>query len=175
MSKKGSNPFVWGIILIVIGILFTMRSLWDINFPVFRVALSLFLIGLGVIMVMGRFGLRRGENSTILSDSQLSYSPSESNYGCILGKLELDLTTVDPTVQKEIEIMCTLGEIRINVSKDTRLMIKSNTTLGETRFPNNTEYNFGTGTYESPDLDSGQPYLMLKCRNVLGNMKIYTV
>jgi len=175
MSKRISSPAFWGTLLIIIGIIFVLRNLFDIHFPVFRVLISLFLIGIGIVLIMGRFGFRRGENSTIFSESRLSYNPSEKSYGCIMGKLDLDLTTVDPSAQKEIEVICTMGEVNINVSKDVRLVIKSNTTLGETRFPDSKEYNFGEGSYESPNIESGQPYLLLKVRVILGNLKVYTV
>lgn len=175
MSKNVHNPVLWGLVLIVIGVLFSLRSIWDIHFPVFRVLIALALIIIGIRLVMGRFGFRRGENSTIFSESRLSYNPSENSYGCIFGQLDLDLTTVDPSVQKEIEVFCTFGQVRINVSKDSRLLIKSSTTFGETKLPDNREYNFGPGTYESPDLSSGQSCLQLNTKVIFGSLKVYTI
>ncbi len=174
MSKRISSPALWGSLLVIFGIILILRNLLDIHFPVFKILIALVLIGIGIVLIMGRFGFRRGENSTIFSESKLSYNPSENSYGCFFGKLDLDLTTVDPAIQKEIELLCTFGEVNVNISKDSRLVIESNTTFGETKIPDNREYNFGSGKYQSPNYSPDQPYLLLKTRCVFGSLKIYT-
>ncbi len=174
MSKQARNTALWGLVLIIVGILFILRTFWGIHFPVFRVVISLILIGIGIVLIMGRFGFRRGDNSTVFSESRISYNPSEKSYGCIFGKLSLDLTTIDPNVKKEIEVFCTFGEVIINVGKDAKLMIESSTTFGETKIPGK-EYNFGSGKYQSPNYSPDEPYLLLKTKVVFGSMKVYTV
>jgi len=175
MSKRFNNPVFWGILLIVLGILFSLRSLWGIHIPVFRIIIALFLIRLGIVLVMGRFGFRRGDNFTIFSELKIIYNPAEKSYGCIFGKLDLDLTTIDPSLQKEIDVLCTFGEVNINVSKDAKLMIVSNTLFGETKIPDNREYNFGSGKYQSVNFSPDHPYLLLKTKCVFGSVKVYDV
>lgn len=174
MSKNSYNAAFWGIILIVLGIIFSLKTFWNINVPVFRIIISLILIGLGVVLILGRFGFRRGDNSTIFSESRIPYNPSEKSYGCIFGKLDLDLTTVDPGVNKEIEVFCTFGEVNVNIRRDSKFVIESNTSFGETRIPDK-EYNFGFGKYQSPGFSPDEPHLLLKTRVVFGSLKIYEV
>lgn len=174
MSKQARNTALWGLVLIIVGLLFILRTLWGIHFPIFRVLISLVLIGLGIVLIMGRFGFRRGDNSTIFSESKIAYNPSENSYGCVFGKLDLDLTTVDPNAQKEIEVFCTFGEVNLNLNKDAKFLIQSKTSFGETKIPDK-EYNFGSGQYQSPNYSPDQPYLLLKTKVVFGSLKVYEV
>ena len=174
MNKQARNTAIWGLVLIIIGLLFFLRTLWGIHFPIFRVIISLLLIGIGIVLIMGRFGFRRGDNYTIFSESRISYNPSEKSYGCIFGKLDLDLTTVDPNKQKEIEVLCTFGEVNVNIRKDVGFLIESNTTFGETKIPDK-EYNFGSGRYQSPDYSPEKPYLLIKTKVVFGSLKVHLI
>jgi predicted membrane protein len=174
MKKSANHSLFWGIILILLGILFTLNTFWDISIPVFRIVFSLFLIGLGLVLILGRFGFRRGDNSTIFSESRISYNPSEKSYGCIFGKLDLDLTTIDPNSNNEIEIFCNFGEVNVNISKDAGFMLETSTVFGETKIPEK-EYNFGTGKYQSSNYSPDQPYLLLKTRVVFGTLRVHLV
>ena len=58
----GAGVF-WGALLIVIGLTLIIRFVFNVDFPVFRVILALFIIYIGLRILIGGFGLFRFETS----------------------------------------------------------------------------------------------------------------
>lgn len=167
----------WGILLIIIGLLLVIKYIFNIHLPIGRIVLALLFIYLGVRLLMGHQGgnhynFTNTANSAVFSEQTFNYSPSLNTYSCAFGSCMLNLTDINLTENKVIDVSVVFGEFRVKVKKDANLKIHSSTAFGSTLAPDNSSYGFGQRIYNSPGFNKELPYLTIKTNVAFGSIKI---
>lgn len=167
----------WGVLLILIGILFLIKHVFNIQFPVGRVIIAFLFIYIGIRMLIGyNFLSFRGNmgDAAAFSNSTFNYSPDRNNYSCVFGNYRLDLSDINITENKTIEISAVFSEFKVRVNKDSNLEIISSTAFGYTSLPNGNSNAFGELRYSSPGYNPTQPHLTIKTNVAFGELKFST-
>ena len=174
MKTMCNSGLLWGLLLIVIGVLLIIKYVFNIQLPVFRILIAVFLIYLGVKILLGRSCCSvTHRNSAVFSESHFQYSKDQQQYGSVFGSGFLDLTNIDSTENKTIEISAVFSAFKVKIKKETNLEIIANSAFGNINMPNNNQTNFGTYNYRSENFNPNSPKLTVKASAVFGSMKFF--
>ncbi|MCF8304565.1 MAG: cell wall-active antibiotics response protein [Bacteroidales bacterium] len=177
MRNVFSSGLFWGLLLIVLGLLFFADSYWYFDINVFKVFVGIALVILG-IWIMNSFkgsGYHKGESesSTIFSDADMQYVPGQQKYSVVFGSSTLDLSGINPQTDKMVELSCVFGEFHIKLNPETNFEIVSNAAFGSIRMPNHTKSpGVGSSSFNSPALDRSKAFTTIKIDVVFGEARI---
>ncbi len=174
-TKVILNPNFWGILLILMGGLFLAEEFLEIDIPLFTILISLLLIYLGIRLINGNVHSRKMENLNVFGSHILAYSDGLNDYSNIFGESKLDLSTVEITEDKTIEINCIFGDFKIKLSEKLNYKIVSNTVFGKTSMSDRSTDGFGSQVYTAPGFNAGLPCLTIKSSVVFGQIEFFKI
>jgi len=162
----------WGVFLIVLGVALVVKYVFNVNFPVGRIMISVLLIYIGVVLLLGKpFGNRDG-NKVIFAEDNVQYIPGQSKYECLFGKATLDLSGVRLERDENIKISCAFGEYIVLLNPETPVVISSSSAFGSFTGPGNRNFSFGNDTFDNRGQDAGQPKLSIRAEVAFGSMVV---
>ncbi len=169
------NGTFWGIVLIILGILLIVKYIFNVQFPVFRILIAVLFIYLGIRILLGNCcGYRSNscDNSAAFTEKEFSYNANQNNYNCVFGSSSLDLSELQITANKTIDVSVVFGEFRVKLNKDQNIEIISNTAFGSTDLPYENVGGFGSKTFRTPKFNESLPHLTIRTNVAFGSMKI---
>jgi predicted membrane protein len=173
--KMGSALF-WGLLLIIIGLSFIFRIVFNIDFPLFKIIIAFLFIFLGLRLLFGSFGvvnIKGGENDVIFGEKRFNDFEDRKEYNVIFGKGVYDLRDVDLGEKGlKIKLSTIFGGTEVKLSKNIPVRIKVDAAFAGAELPNGNTAVFGNTAYESPGLDTSQPFLDLKIDVVFGGVEV---
>jgi predicted membrane protein len=175
MQKTFFSSAFWGTTIIFVGIAMLLRNFFNYDIPVFTIIAAGFLIFLGIRMIAGNVVGRNEGNSTMFSDHKMGFVPGQNKYSVLFGSSDLDLSKIDISENKLVEVSCVFGEFKIAVSRDANLQIFSSAAFGNFTSPAQTSNAFGSLDYRSPGFDATKPSLTIRAEVVFGNVKVFYV
>ncbi|MEI6747646.1 MAG: LiaF domain-containing protein [Bacteroidales bacterium] len=175
MHKTFFSSAFWGITIIFVGVAMLLRNFFDFDIPVFTIIAAGFLIFLGVRMIVGHTSGHNSSNSAVFSDQKMGFVPGQNKYNVLFGNSNLDLSRIDLTENKLIEVSCVFGEFRIAVARDTNLQIFSSAAFGNFTSPMQQSNAFGSLDFRSPNFDTTKPALTIRAEVVFGNVKVFYI
>jgi hypothetical protein len=164
-----SGGVFWGLFLIFIGVLYTLRSIFNLNIPVLRTIVALFIIYIGVSMLINSGSARR--NTVIFDERNMSNTDSQE-YNIIFGTGVVDLSKVniDSDVRKEIDTVFASSTIRVDPDIPARIVV--NSAFAWAQMPDGNGIAFGQYTYVTKSYVPGEKHLEVKADVVFGELKI---
>ncbi len=169
---------LFGIFMVVLGLGLVIRVVFNLDFPVGRFILALFLILIGVRMLIGHrldfFWPGESDKDIIFSERNISENPLDENeYNVVFGSANIDLSKVDlEGERKTLNVNAVFSGVKIRVSRDIPLMVKAEAAFGSVNIPNEGVGGFGTSVFKSKNYDSDKPYLYIKASSVFGGIEI---
>ncbi len=173
MHKTFFSSAFWGIVIIFFGVSMLLRNFFDFDIPVFTIVAAGFLIFLGIRMIAGRGTGYDSTNSAVFSEQKMGFVPGQNKYNVLFGNSHLDLSKMELTESKLIEISCVFGEFRVAVNRDTNLQIFSSAVFGNFTAPSQQNNAFGSLDFRSPNFDPAKPVLTIRAEVVFGNIKVF--
>ncbi len=174
----GSALF-WGLLLIIIGLSLIFRIVFNINFPLFKFIIAFAFIFLGIKMLVGSFGshskinMNANETDVFFGEKRYDKFKDHKDYNVVFGKGIYDFRQYDVLNDVgKIKISAVFGSTLIKLNKDMPVKIKVDAAFAGVQLPNGNSAVFGTSVYESPGLDSTQPFLEIKLDVVFGGADI---
>lgn len=171
----GSALF-WGLLLIIIGLSFIFRIVFNIDFPLFKIIIAFLFIFLGIRLLFGSFGIvnfRGGENDTIFGEKRFSNFENHREYSVIFGKGVYDFRDIELGESTlKIKLSTIFGATEIRMPRDLPVRIRVDAAFAGAELPNGNTAVFGNTAYESPGLDTGLPFLDLKVDVVFGGVEV---
>lgn len=164
---------LFGALLVLFGLSLILKVIFNIDVPVIRVVIALFLIYLGIRLFIGRdFSLiSRNKNENIIVFGQRTISRIEDGmeYNVVFGKGILDLRNTHPSDSHDIFIRLNtvFGSSDVLYNDTIPLKIKSTSAFGGTRLPNGNTEAFGTYEFITGD-SANRPYIILETNTVFG-------
>ena len=164
-----SGGVFWGLFLIVIGVLYTLKSIFNINIPVLRTVVALFIIYIGVSMLINSCPAKK--NNVIFDERNMSNIDSQE-YNIIFGTGVVDLTKVklESDLKKEVDTVFASSTIKVDPEIPTRIVV--NSAFAWAQMPDGNGIAFGQYTYLSKSYVPGEKHLEVKADVVFGEMKI---
>jgi hypothetical protein len=155
------------LILILLGVLFTLNNFFDLQISVFRLLLAIGMISLGIILLRGRMipfgnGIADDGSQTVLFGKASSYAgggAAPEHYSTLFGERKLYLERID-TTEKFLRVTTWFGETTIIIPRDLPLTIRANAIFGEVAFPDGQELNFGDRIFEHQPQGEGRSVVM---------------
>ena len=174
MKNSTSISFFIGAFLIILGAAFFAEEIWHIDIPVFKLT-----VGLGMIFVGLRLIVNKKKDKfvyeaahVIFDDRPFDTNFIRSNYSVVFGSSMADLSNLPAGENKEVEIKCVFGEIKVKINPKANVQIISKAVFGDLEFPDLSSYSFGDHLWRSTSFDPSQPTLTIRAEVVFGKILI---
>jgi predicted membrane protein len=177
--KMGSGLF-WGIVLIIIGLSFIIKIVFNVDFPIFKIILAFVFIYIGLKIMLGDgfrpWGPRKTDTDVIFGESRFSRVENGKEYNVVFSKGHFDLRDVElnqngPT---HVKLNTVFGGSEVWIRKDMPIRISVDAAFAGAQLPNGNSAAFGSTIYTSDSLDISKPYLEVKADVVFGGLQIRT-
>lgn len=167
----------WGLFLIIIGFALIIKYVFDLDIPVVKIVIALFLIFLGIKLLVGKtrfVHISHKETDIIFSETRLNGKNITGNeYNVIFGKLVLDLRDLELSdLPKRLEINIIFGATEIIINNDLPIHVKVEAVFSGARMPNGNTATFGSTEYSTSSYNPSDKYLMIKNDVVFGGLEI---
>ncbi|MFO7675852.1 MAG: LiaF-related protein [bacterium] len=168
-----SSAFFWGGLVVLAGLSIILHSL-GIRFPLFRFALGLLFLWLGLTIIVGGFRRTGARKDTVAFESDsVTAQSGQREYNAVFGSGVFDLTGIRPEGRDErVEVNAIFGQARVLVDLNTPVRIEGSAAFGQTRFPDFGSVSFGDRVYDSPKYRGNEPALILKVAAVFGQVLV---
>lgn len=182
--KSDSRNIIGGLI-IALGIIFLIDSLFDFNFWNFIWKLwpvVLILLGIYILMNQGRFSgeFKSGEvssDSRLFGDMDISLSGKEildHHYSTLIGDMKLDLTgAVIKSGETKISVSSLIGDVRIKIPEGIPVKLSSQLIIGDIRFNDlKRDGFFQRLDHVDDNYESAENRLFLSVSGIIGDLDI---
>ncbi|MDX2431041.1 MAG: LiaF-related protein [Bacteroides sp.] len=173
--KMGAGIF-WGAFLLLLGIAMIIKVIFQVEFPVFKVALGIFLVLVGFKVLFGRviFPAHHFDpEETIFSERTYDKPESGKEYTVLFGKGVYDFTDVDLSEGSfSTNINTVFGGTQIIVPRDVPVRISADAVFAGAELPDGTSAVFGSRVYESDSWSPGAASINIKVDVVFGGVQV---
>jgi predicted membrane protein len=175
--KMGAGLF-WGAFLLLLGIALIIKVVFQIDFPIFKVLVGIFLILLGIKVLFGRFVFHTGHGhfdpeETIFSEKIYDNPEPGKEYTVLFGKGVYDFTDVDLSKGNfHAKISTVFGGTQIIVPRDVPVKITADAVFAGAELPDGNTAVFGTSVYESEEWSPGSVGINIKVDVVFGGVQV---
>jgi predicted membrane protein len=165
----------WGIILIVIGLSIIFRVIFDVS--IFRVALAIVFILIGIKLLIGRpvFRHEGREDHVIFGERTVRSSPVHGNdYNTVFGKTVFDFRDMDTLIDRKTKVSfnTVFGSTEIILPADLPVIIHVSAVFSSARLPNGNTIAFGDAHFSSGTDKSDSTSLYIEAHVVFGGLDI---
>jgi hypothetical protein len=179
-DMKFTLAAVLGILVLVAGLSIILGSVLDIHLPLFRSAVALVLILLGVRMLFGAWApARKGsaDSTSVLFEERVlgptSAAPARMKYDVVFGRGVIDLTTLPrDALDRTVEINSIFGAAEVRVDSATPYEVDGTAAFGETRTPGPGRSASGFGSFHYQPPSAVPPLLHIKVNSVFGSSEV---
>jgi predicted membrane protein len=173
--KMGAGIF-WGAFLLLLGIALIIKVVFQVDFPVFKVLVGIFLILLGIKVLFGRFIIPSHHfepEETIFSERTYDDPESGKEYTVLFAKGVYDFTNVDLSKGSfHTKISTVFGGTQIIVPRDVPVKITADAVFAGAELPDGNTAVFGSSVYESESWTRDSASINIKVDVVFGGVQV---
>jgi len=173
--KMGAGIF-WGAFLLLLGIAMIIKVVFQVDFPVFKVLVGIFLVLLGFKVLFGRTFLPSHHfepEETIFSERVYDNPESGKEYTVLFAKGVYDFTKVDLSKGSfHTKISTVFGGTQIIIPCDKPVRINADAVFAGAELPGNNTAVFGSTVYESDTWSPDSASLNIKVDVVFGGVQV---
>jgi predicted membrane protein len=173
--KMGAGLF-WGAFLLLLGIALIIKVVFQVDFPVFKVLVGIFLILLGIKVLFGRFVLPSHHfdpEETIFDERTYDRPESGKEYTVLFGKGVYDYTDVDLSQGNfHSKISTVFGGCQIIIPRDVPVRIKADAVFAGAELPDGNTAVFGSSEYQSDSWSPDSASINIKVDVVFGGVQV---
>ncbi len=166
-----SSGIFWGIVFILIGILFLIKNYTNISIPIFRTIIGLLIIYWGFSIIFGGFS-KHSSSDAVFSNNTVNADNGNKGYNTVFGKSIINFTDTSLTETRKVNINVVFGEGIIRINKDIPIKVNSNSVFSGIVTPDGDAASLGSSTYTNNLFDENKPYLDIDLNVVFGSAKI---
>lgn len=173
--KMGAGLF-WGAFLLLLGIALIIKVVFNVDFPVFKVLVGIFLILLGMKILFGRFLIPSHHfepEETIFSERVYDNPEPGKEYTVLFARGVYDFTNVDLSEGSfRVKISTIFGGTQIIIPRDMPVRIKTDAVFAGAELPDGNTVVFGSNIYESDSWSPDTSALDIKVDVVFGGVQV---
>lgn len=166
----------WGAFLLLLGIALIIKVVFQVDFPVFKVVVGIFLVLLGFKVLFGRTVFQNHHfepEETIFSDKTYDNPESNKEYTVLFGKGVYDFTGVDLSNGSfHTKISTVFGGTQIIVPREAPVRITADAVFAGAELPDNNTAVFGSSVYESDNWRPDSASINIKVDVVFGGVQV---
>lgn len=166
----------WGAFLLVLGIALVIKVVFNIDFPVFKVLVGIFLILFGIKILVGRsfFAPHHiGPDEAVFGERVYDHPESGKDYTVLFAKGVYDFTNVDLDHGNfRAKVSTVFGGAQIIIPRDKPVRIKADAVFAGAELPDRNTAVFGSSVYESESWSPDVPYIDIQVDVVFGGVQV---
>lgn len=165
----------WGVLLIVIGSIWLIEQIFDLDIPLFSILISVALISLGIALIRGYRIRGNTDGNTVFSEGHHSFSATDRGHSVVFGEVMVDFTTMSEFPEQPIELRCVFGEMRVRLPQGVNVEVKAESVFGSVQMPDGNSISFGSRQYSNPLKALDQPVLRINVHCVFGSVVMLAI
>jgi len=166
------NGIFWGVFLALIGLLIIIKYTLNLNISIFRVAVAIIFIYLGISLILGQWGIKT-ESDIIFREERITSTSLSREYNVVFSRGYIDLSNISPEeLNKNIKIATVFSSTTLKLNPNMPVVIDIDCAFGSVKTPDGKTLAFGKSTYNSPEVEGSQNYLKIKADTVFGELNI---
>lgn len=173
---KMGNGLIWGGFLLLLGIALIIKVVFNVDFPIFKVLVGLFIIAIGLKVLLGRTAFPHGNigpNDTMFNERVYDDPENGKDYSVIFGKGVYDFTNVDLSNGTfRVKVSTVFGGTVIKVRRDMPVRIDADAVFAGAELPDGNTAVFGSSYYQSDSYNSDSAYLHIQADVVFGGVQV---
>jgi predicted membrane protein len=173
--KMGAGLF-WGAFLLLLGVALIIKVVFNVDFPVFKVVIGIFLVLLGLKVLFGRHIISSDHfkaEETIFNERVYDNPESGKEYTVLFAKGVYDFTSVD--LEKgsfHAKVSTVFGGTQIIIPRDKPVRIQADAVFAGAELPGGNNAVFGTTIYESDSWSPDSASINIKVEVVFGGVQV---
>ncbi len=164
-----------GILLVLAGIAIILRTVFNLDIPVFKILLALVFLYIGIRLLTGGFSgeaFKAGEKAIVFGQAHFKGLPSDQEYSVVFGQAVIDLSgEPSPEEIQELRINTIFGSTELILRTNQPFRIKVDAAFAGAMVPDR-ETAFGELTYQSEAFEASRPYIDVEAHVVFGEFKV---
>jgi predicted membrane protein len=173
--KMGAGLF-WGAFLLMLGIALVIKVVFNIDFPVFKVVVGIFLILIGIRVLFGRVLIPShhfNPEETVFNERVYDHPESGKEYTVLFAKGVYDFTNVDLSHGSyHTKISTVFGGTQVIIPRDKPVRIKADAVFAGAEMPDGNTAVFGSTVYESDTWRADSAGIDIKVDVVFGGVQV---
>ena len=166
----------WGAFLLLLGIALIIKVVFQVDFPVFKVLVGIFLILLGIKVLFGRFLIPEHNfdpEDTIFNERVYENPESDKEYTVLFAKGVYDFTNVDLDKGNfRVKVSTVFGGSQIIIPRHKPVRITADAVFAGAELPDGNTAVFGTTIYESDTWSPDSASINIKVDVVFGGVQV---
>ena len=167
----------WGLFLIFVGLALIIKFVFDLEIPVLRIALAVFLIMIGIRLLLRNrwdWNVSPDERDVIFRETTFHGSDIDrSEYNVIFGQAVFDLTDLDSTdLPKTITINTIFGGSQVKISEEMPLLVSGDAVFAGAKLSSGNSTVFGELSFKSKSFNQQSDYLHIKSDVIFGAFEL---
>jgi predicted membrane protein len=173
--KMGAGIF-WGAFLLLLGVALIIKVVFNVDFPVFKVLVGIFLVLLGLKVIFGKFLISPRHfkaEETVFNERVYDNPESGKEYTVLFAKGVYDFTHVDLDKGSfHAKISTVFGGTQIIIPEDKPVRIRADAVFAGAELPDGNSAVFGTTIYESDSWNPDSASINIKVDVVFGGVQV---
>jgi predicted membrane protein len=173
--KMGAGIF-WGAFLLLLGVALIIKVVFNVDFPVFKVVVGIFLVMLGIKVLFGRSFISSDNfkaEETIFNERVYDNPESGKEYSVVFAKGVYDFTNVDLEQGSfHVKISTVFGGTQIIIPADKPVRIQAEAVFAGAELPGGNNAVFGTSIFESESWSPDTASIDIKVEVVFGGVQV---
>ncbi len=166
----------WGAFLLLLGIALIIKVVFNVDFPVFKVLVGIFLILLGIKVLFGKVLIPSHHfdpEETVFSERVYDNPESGKEYTVLFAKGVYDFTNVNLDKGNfHAKISTVFGGTQIIIPRDKPVKITADAVFAGAELPGGNTAVFGNSVYESDDWSPDTSSINIKVDVVFGGVQV---
>jgi hypothetical protein len=166
------SGLLWGSFFILLGLSVILKHTMNLEIPVIRVFLGLFLVYLGVqVLTGGCFRRNQRDCDVVFSDRKVPADAKSGEYNVLFGKGEVDLTGAG-VKEASVKVNTIFGASILKVRKDAPVLVRATSAFGAVDLPDGSTAAFGNALFKGKGYQEGKPHLEVEAVAVFGHCQV---
>lgn len=166
------SSYFWGVFLIFVGAVYLLKANYNLNIPVFRLAVGFILVFLGLSIMFGGFGWR-GNGDIFFDSGEIRADEDRSEYNLVFSDATLDLTGLQTGTARKIEVHNIFANGTLVLDASRPAAVKVNAVFAAATLPDDRTINFGDAVYRTEAAAAGADGLLeIKVDVIFGRLGI---
>lgn len=166
----------WGAFLLLLGVALIIKVIFNVDFPVFKVVVGIFLVMLGIKVLFGKTFISSHNfkaEETIFNERVYDNPESGKEYSVVFGKGVYDFTNVDLDQGSfRVKVSTVFGGTQIIVPADKPVRVQAEAVFAGAELPGGNNAVFGTSIFESASWTPDTASIDIKVEVVFGGVQV---
>jgi len=162
-----TSGFFWAIVLIIFGVLILVKNFFNLNIPIGRIFLGVFVILVGIMIITNSGS--KSENSK----KWVFWGEDRYHYDNLFCKMNINLTDLSALEEnKKIEINTIFAQSKVLINPNIPMIFEVSSAFAAANLPDGNIITFGKNNFKTEAFDEKKPYYIVETNVVFGQIII---